>query len=103
VFSDSNSFLVIRLALTSVTGCLVFIFMEPLALECWNLFVEGPGLGSRNFCAPPPPVQDRRPTSGPRCAWSTLKRYGENVTCASPWTQFGLLPPKARLVWLGRQ
>jgi hypothetical protein len=49
VFSDSNSFLVIRLALTSVAGCLVFIFMEPLALEWWNLFVEGPGLGSRNF------------------------------------------------------
>jgi len=25
--------------------------------------------------------------------WSTLKHYGENVTCASLRTQFGLLPP----------
>jgi hypothetical protein len=34
VFSDSKSFLVIRLAPTFVAVCLVFIFMEPLALEC---------------------------------------------------------------------
>jgi hypothetical protein len=31
------------------------------------------------------------------------KYYGENVTCASPWTQLGYQRPRARLVWLVRQ
>ena len=74
-----------------VAVCLVFIFMEPLAWECWNCSSKGRGLDLEILCAAGTRsgFLDRRPTSGARCclvnAQALWRKRNLRITLDTIW------------------